>query len=170
MITKGKINLLKIIISISFISIVIFFQLRRKQLNLNAENCTEGKLELAGRNIIFHYSVNGINYQLKKKKSESYIIDGEKYRICYDINDPSTAVESFLHPIIDTSEFIEILSLPINANLRKGNEYVSFEYIFNNETFKRGHNILLSKEVSLKNERCKILVNKKNPAISYFKY
>ena len=67
MITKGKVNLLKIIISITFISIVVFFQLKIKQLNINAENCTEGKLELSGRYMIFHYSVDGINYQLKKK-------------------------------------------------------------------------------------------------------
>jgi len=164
---KYKRDVIIIVVSVLFISVVIYFQLEIRKLNINHEYCTVGILQLKGRNKIFHYDVNGIQYKLKQKTSETYIISGEKYRICYDVEDPSTSVESLLHPIIDTSNYVEMFSLPLSANLEKGNEFISFEYIYNGDTFKRGHKLIMAQDLLIENKQCKILVNKENPRISY---
>lgn len=131
----------------------------------------EGTVFSGFRYITWKYKVEGRMYEVKLSKSDyPFIVDGEKYLVYYDIENPSSSIMSFTEPIIEPSVFDTVTSIPMTVNYDKGSELISFSYLHNGDTIKRMHRYKFKKKFSASEQRFPVYINSTNPKISYINF
>lgn len=131
----------------------------------------EGTVFSGFRYITWKYKVEGRMYEVKLSKSDyPFIVDGEKYLVYYDIENPSSSIMSFTEPIIEPSVFDTITSIPMTANYDKGSELISFSYLHNGDTIERKHRYKFKNKFSASEQRFPVYINSTNPKISYINF
>ena len=112
------------------------------------------------------YEVNGVKYEIRPLSSRIFNI-GEFYSIKYSKYKPEISEVNYSKPIIiENSDFDTLVGIVTKTFENERLSVLSFSYNFNNKKYDR--DVILEKIGELKKEnRIKILVNKKNPKISY---
>lgn len=168
--TKMKKNVFGFALFAGVISIAILKTIKYNNLNENGIK-VEGVVYSGFRYITWKYKVNGYEYEVKLSKSDyPFVIDGEMYYIYYDADNPSSSIMSFTEPIIDTTAFDTITSLPLTAVYDKGSQLVKFAYLIEGDTIRREHRYYFKNDFSSTEQRFKIYVKSDNPNISYIKF
>ena len=112
------------------------------------------------------YNVDGIKYETRPLSSRIFNI-GEFYRIKYSKSNPEISEVDYTKPIILNKNDFDFTSGIITKTFEKESlSVLSFSYNYQNENYER--DVILEKIGELKNgKQIEILVNKKNPKISY---
>ncbi len=167
--SKRKKNILAFLLFFVVMSIAIVKTINYKNL-LETGVKIEGTVFSGFRYITWKYLVHGHMYEVKLSKSDyPFVVDGEKYYVYYDPNNPSSSIMSFTEPIIDTAKFEIITSLPLTVDYNKGSQLVSFSYIFNGDTLRRKHRYKFKKQFEASQQEFTVYVKYDNPKISYIK-
>ena len=72
---------------------------------------TIGVINVQGKNFEYFYVINGIQYSARNSIRFYGMLDGEKYWVYYDVEDPSFSYLSSSRPYIDDSLFAKTCSL-----------------------------------------------------------
>lgn len=168
--SKRKIIFLGILFLIVVAIIVIAKTIAYHSLRKTGDKA-EGTAYAGHRYITWKYRVLGRIYDLRISKSEyPFVIDGEKYWVYYNPDNPSSSLMSFTEPIIELSEFDTVLSLPLTAKFKKGSKVVRFEYVINGDTLNREHLYRFDDSFSCTGQRFTVYVKSDNPMISYIDF
>ncbi|MCB9227253.1 MAG: hypothetical protein H6578_08835 [Chitinophagales bacterium] len=156
--------LFSVVMSIAIVKTINYRNLPKKGIKV------EGIVYSGFRYITWKYLVQGRVYKVKLSKSDyPFVIDGEKYYVYYDSDNPSFSIMSFTEPIIDSSAFDTITSLPLTAVYDKGSQLVSFDYLIEGDTVRREHRYKFKNDFSSTEQRFTIYVKSDNPKISYIR-
>lgn len=166
---KWKKNIFAFVLFSVVISIAIIKTINYRNLPKKGDK-VEGIVYSGFRYITWKYKVQGREYEVKLSKSDyPFVIDGEKYYVYYDSNNPSSSIMLFTEPIINFSEFDTITSLPLTAVYDKGSQLVSFNYLIKGDTVRREHRYKFKNDFSSTEQRFTIYVKSDNTKISYIK-
>lgn len=112
------------------------------------------------------YNVDGKKYETRPLSTRIFNI-GEIYRIKYSKSDPEISKVDYTKPIILNKNDFDFINGIVTRSFEKESlSVLSFSYNYQNENYKR--DVILEKIGELKKgQQIEILVNKKNPKISY---
>src|SRR5690606_8787388 len=112
------------------------------------------------------YKVNGVKYEIRPLSPRIFNI-GEFYSVKYSKSNPEISEVNYLEPIIlKNSDFDTLVGIVTKTFENERLSVLSFSYNYDNKKYDR--DVILEKIGALKKEnRIKILVNKKKPEISY---
>jgi hypothetical protein len=172
---KQKKNVYLKILLLGIIICAVFFYKNydnENRVKLLSENFEFTYCEIIGSNTyksktnFLEYNVDGIKYETQPLSSRIFNI-GEFYRIKYSKSKPEISEVDYTKPIILNKNDFDFTSGIVTKTFEKQNlSVLSFSYNYRNENYER--DVILEKIGELKKgKQIKILVNKKNPKISY---
>jgi hypothetical protein len=162
-----------IIMSIFFFSLFYYIRYinenKRELLSKNTETTfcrIIGSNSHKGKQNFLEYNVNGKNYETRQSSSRIFNI-GEFYKIKYSKSNPEISEVDYTKPIIfKKEEFYPMKGIIIKTYESKRLSVLSFKYKYGNKNYER--DVILERIGNLKKgNEIKILVNRKNPKISY---
>jgi hypothetical protein len=172
---KQKKNVYLIILLLGIIICAFFFyknydnENREKLLSKNFEftYCRIiGSNTYKSKTNFLEYNVDGIKYETRPLSSRIFNI-GEFYSIKYSKSNPEISEVDYTKPIILNKNDFDFTNGIVTKTFEKESlSVLSFSYNYQNENYER--EIILEKIGELKKgKQIEILVNKKNPEISY---
>lgn len=117
------------------------------------------------RGVRYTYSVAEKQHSGTSSASPRNIIDGERFQVFYDPEDPDRSIINFYAPIIDSTEFAPHCADNIRVISGKKKGLISFEYEVNGQLFKRYQKHRHNRE--LRHSSLEAIVNKTDPRIAY---